>query len=99
MAANKFLGHGIKAMGGGTDGMTTTDAILGSSFLQATPLGMINGFGGRSTTAWTKDDDVYARVGGSYAGSNALADDAVPYAGKKFGLFSSSERRRRERQI
>lgn len=99
MAANKLLGHGIKAMGGGTDGMTTTDAILGSSFLQATPLGMINGFGGRSTTAWTKDDDVYARVGGSYAGSNALADDAAPYAGKKFGLFSGSERRRRERQI
>lgn len=99
MAANKFLGHGIKAMGGGTDGMTTTDAILGSSFLQATPLGMINGFGGRSTTAWTKDDDVYTRVGGSYAGSNALADDAAPYAGKKFGLFSGSERRKRERQI
>lgn len=99
MAANKLLGHGIKAMGGGTDGMTTTDAILGSSFLQATPLGMINGFGGRSTTAWTKDDDVYARVGGSYAGSNALADDAAPYAGKKFGLFSGSERRKRERQI
>jgi hypothetical protein len=49
MQANKLLGKGINNLGGGTDGMTTVDAILGSAFLQTTPLGMINGFGGSRT--------------------------------------------------
>jgi hypothetical protein len=33
MGANKLLGNVANKLGGGTDGMTTTDAILGSSFL------------------------------------------------------------------
>ena len=99
MAGNKLLGHGVKAMGGGTDGMTTTDAILGSAFLQATPIGMINGFGGKSTSAFTKDTDIFANIGGSYLGSNALADEVEPYAGKKFGWFSSSSQKKYEDKI
>lgn len=99
MAGNKLLGHGVKAMGGGTDGMTTTDAILGSAFLQATPIGMINGFGGKSTSAFTKDTDIFANIGGSYLGSNALADEVEPYAGKKFGWFSSSSQKKYENKI
>lgn len=99
MAGNKLLGHGVKAIGGGTDGMTTTDAILGSTFLQATPIGMINGFGGKSTSAFTKDTDIFANIGDSYLGSNALADEVEPYAGKKFGLFSRSQRNKWENKI
>ena len=99
MAGNKLLGHGVKAMGGGTDGMTTTDAVLGSAFLQATPIGMINGFGGKSTSAFTKDTDIFANIGGSYLGSNALADEVEPYAGKKFGWFSSSSQKKYEDKI
>lgn len=99
MAGNKLLGHGVKAMGGGTDGMTTTDAILGSAFLQATPIGMINGFGGKSTSAFTKDTDIFTNIGGSYLGSNALADEVEPYAGKKFGWFSSSSQKKYENKI
>ena len=99
MAGNKLLGHGVKAMGGGTDGMTTTDAILGSTFLQATPIGMINGFGGKSTSAFTKDTDIFTNIGGSYLGSNALADEVEPYAGKKFGWFSSSSQKKYENKI
>ena len=49
MKAGSFLGKGVNALGGGTDGMTTTDAILGSSFLSLTPFGLINGFGGSKT--------------------------------------------------
>ena len=41
--ANKLVGK----LGGGTDGMTNIDAILGSSLL--TPLGLINGFGGKKS--------------------------------------------------
>jgi hypothetical protein len=29
--------------------MTTTDAVLGSSFLNLTPIGIINGFGGKTS--------------------------------------------------
>jgi hypothetical protein len=64
-----------------------------------TPTGMLNGFSGRTTPAWTKDDDVYASVGSSYAGSNALADEASPYAGKKFGGFSLSDWNKWTRKI
>lgn len=79
--------------------MTTIDAILGSSFLQGTPLGAINGFGGSSTARFTKDSDVFANIGGSYLGSNALADEVEPYAGKKFGLFSRSQKNKWENKI
>ena len=43
--ANKLVGK----LGGGTDGMTNADAILGSSLLGLTPLGLINGFGGKKS--------------------------------------------------
>lgn len=99
MAAQKLGGHALKSIGGGTDGMTTMDAILGSSFLQGTPLGAINGFGGSSTARFTKDSDVFANIGGSYLGSNALADEVEPYAGKKFGLFSRSQKNKWENKI
>lgn len=99
MAAQKLGGHALKSIGGGTDGMTTIDAILGSSFLQGTPLGAINGFGGSSTARFTKDTDIFANIGGSYLGSNALADEVEPYAGKKFGLFSRSQKDKWEDKI
>lgn len=88
MKAGKFASKGANAIGGGTDGMTTTDAILGSSFLSLTPIGLINGFGGSTTKTITKDNDAFAQVGASYLGSNSTVDDAVHKSGKKFGLFS-----------
>nr|DAR76527.1 MAG TPA: hypothetical protein [Caudoviricetes sp.] len=47
MKGGALAGKFINKWGGGTDGMTNTDAILGSSFLNLTPLGLINGFGGK----------------------------------------------------
>ena len=88
MKAGKLLGQGINALGGGTSGMTTTDAILGSSFLNFTPIGLINGFGGSTTDTITKDEDAFAQVGSSYTGSNFTVDDALTKSGKKYGLFS-----------
>lgn len=88
MKGGALLGQGLNNLGGGTDGMTTTDAILGSSFLQLTPFGMINGFGGSTTDTITKDNDAFAQVGSSYSGSNQLVDSAVSKSGKKYGLFS-----------
>lgn len=88
MKGGKVLGQGLNALGGGTDAMTTTDALLGSSFLNLTPLGLINGFGGSTTNTITKNNDAFAQVGSSYMGSNATVNDALQKSGKKYGLFS-----------
>lgn len=99
MKGGKFLGKGMNAIGGGTDGMTTTDAILGSSFLNLTPIGLINGFGGSTTKTITKDDDAFEEVGASYLGSNSTVDDAVNKSGKKYGLFSKKQFRKAQDEI
>lgn len=99
MKAGKFVGAGVNALGGGTDGMTTADAILGSSFLNLTPLGMINGFGGKKADTITKDNEAFANSGTSYLGSNANVDNAVSKSGKKYGLVSGSARRKANQLI
>lgn len=88
MKGGKLVGQGVNALGGGTDGMTSTDAILGSSFLNLTPLGLINGFGGAKTDTITKDKEAFAQVGSSYTGSNSTVDEALRKSGKKYGAFS-----------
>ena len=88
MKGGSLLGKGLNAIGGGTDGMTTTDAILGSSFLNITPIGLINGFGGSKANTITKDTTALETVGSSYTGSMSTIDDALSKSGKKYGLFS-----------
>jgi hypothetical protein len=39
---------------------TKTDAILGSSFLNLTPIGLANGIFGSKTLSFTKDEDALA---------------------------------------
>lgn len=99
MKGGKFLGKGINALGGGTDGMTNTDAILGSSFLSLSPLGLINGFGGSRANTFTKDTSAFETVGSSYTGSESTINDAVNKAGKKYGLFSQSAKNKANKLI
>lgn len=91
MSANKLLGNVANKLGAGTSGMTTTDALLGSSFLQLTPIGLVNGFGGKKTNTITKDNDLFAQMGSSYSGSNQTINDALQKSGKKYGLLSRSD--------
>ena len=91
MKGGALLGKGVNALGGGTNGMTSTDAILGSSFLSLTPLGLVNGFGGKKTDTITKDNDLFAQMGSSYSGSNQTINDAIQKSGKKYGLLSRSD--------
>lgn len=91
MGANKLLGNVANKLGAGTSGMTTTDALLGSSFLQLTPIGLVNGFGGKKTNTITKDNDLFAQMGSSYSGSNQTINDALQKSGKKYGLLSRSD--------
>ena len=99
MKGGALLGKGLNALGGGTDGMTTTDAILGSSFLNLTPIGLVNGFGGKKTDTITKDNEVFAQVGSSYTGSESTVNDALQKSGKKYGLLSSRARKRANEEI
>lgn len=99
MKGGALLGKGVNALGGGTDGMTNTDAILGSSFLNLTPIGLVNGFGGKKTDTITKDNEVFAQVGSSYTGSESTVNDALQKSGKKYGLLSSRARRRANEEI
>lgn len=99
MKAGSFLSKGVNALGGGTDGMTSTDAILGSSFLSLTLFGLINGFGGSRANTITKDEQVFETVGSSYTGTNQAVNDALTKSGKKYGLFSSKAKDRANEEI
>ena len=88
MKAGNLLGRGLNALGGGTDGMTTQDAILGSPFFNLTPLGMINGFFGERADTFTKDQEVFSQMSSSYGGTSSQADVAARKSDKKYGLFS-----------
>lgn len=78
---------------------TTTDAILGSSFLNLTPIGLVNGFGGKKADTITKDNQAFETVGASYTGSNQTVNDALQKSGKKYGLFSSGARKKANQEI
>ena len=92
MSGLKFFNKGLGRIGGGTDGMTTTDAILGSNFLGWTPLGLINGFGGQRANSYTRNIELDAATNGGFQGFLKTQDITSIGAGKKYGLFSSGAR-------
>lgn len=94
-----FVNKGLNALGVGTDGQTATDAILGSSLLGLTPIGLANSLGAKSTDTFYQNDDALAQVGGNYAGSTDLFKTAKAKSNKKYGLFSSGARRRANQLI
>lgn len=95
LKGNALLSKGVSALGGGTDGMTTTDALLGSNFFQMTPMGLINGFGGKKSHTLENgqsERDTITNVGSAYGGSVGDWQDAMRYSNKKYGLLSSGKR-------
>jgi hypothetical protein len=64
-----------------------------------TPFGLINGFGGKRADTITADEDTRANVGTSYGGTFDKVDDALTKSGKKYGLFSSSARKKANEEI
>lgn len=102
MKAGKLVGNVANALGAGTDGMTTTDAILGSSFLNLTPIGLINGIGGKRADTLVHGDnekEAIAKVGNAYGGSMSDYRRAFDTSGKKYGLFSGGARRRANQRM
>lgn len=99
MKGGKLLGGALNSVGGGTDAMTTTDAILGSSFLNLTPIGLLNGFGGERAQTLTKNDLAFENVGSSYTGTSWSVNDALRKSGKKYGFFSKGALKEANNQI
>lgn len=99
MKTGSFVNKGLSALGIGTDGQTATDAILGSSLLGLTPIGLANNLFGRKTHTFNVDNDAIAQVGGDYQGSVSTFQDAANKSNKKYGLFSGGARRKANRLI
>ena len=102
MKGNALLSKGVSALGGGTDGMTTVDALLGSNFFQMTPMGLINGFGGRKSHTLENgqsERDTITNVGSAYGGSVGDWQNAMKYSNKKYGAFSSSGRHKANNKV
>jgi hypothetical protein len=91
MKAAGFAGNLVNSVGGGTDGMTKTDAILDSAPMTLMTMGL-NGFLGSKTDTFTKDSEAFDQVGGSYGGTGDIVEDALSKAGKKYGLLSGGAR-------
>lgn len=99
MKTRSFVNKGLSALGIGTDGQTATDAILGSSLLGLTPIGLANNLFGRKTHTFNVDNDAIAQVGGIYQGSVSTFQDAANKSNKDYGLFSGEDRREANRLI
>ena len=98
MQLGKGLGAVANKLGAGTDAMTDVDAVLGSNFFNLTPVGLINGFGGKkSKTMGGQDFMTQSALNNQWAGYGGTYKDynyASSKAGKKYGLFSSGARKR-----
>ena len=88
----------IQGMGGGTDQMTTTDKWMDSSFFSWN-IGMLNGFAGKNSDSFVVDQDIISQVGSSYGGTTNDLNEAASKAGKKYGLFSSKDRKKANAEI
>lgn len=99
MKVGGFVSDGINAITGGTDGMTTTDAIFGSTLGNLLGVGIINSAFGKKADTMYKDNTTWEQQGSSYGGSLAKVDDAMTKSGKKYGVFSGKGRRAANRQI
>ena len=91
-------GDVIQGMGGGTDQQTKMDKWMDSSFFSWN-IGMLNGFAGKNSDSFAVDQDILAQVGSSYSGAVKDLNDAASKAGKKYGLFSSKDRKKTNTEI
>ena len=103
MQLNKGVSSLVNKWGGGTDAMTDVDAVLGSNFFSMTPVGLINGFGGkRAETMEGKDFMTQSKLNNVWSGYTGTYSDyqsALEKEGKKYGAFSSGARKRANRLI
>lgn len=99
MALNK----GLSNIFGSTDGMTKTDAILGSAFMPA-PVKWLNMWGATKTgtfnnQSWQNSQKVNSFMGDAFGNLSEKFDRAREEAGKTYGTFSQNAQRAAQRNI
>lgn len=93
MQAAKVTGKALGKIGGGTDAMTTGDAILGSDFFNWN-IGALNGFGGARAHAYFSNNELNGQVQGGFGGFTAYDAQAQRFGSKKYGAISNGARKR-----
>ena len=99
MALNK----GLSNIFGSTDGMTKTDAILGSAFMPA-PVKWLNMWGSSKTgsfnnQSWQNFEKTTSFMGNAFGNLGDKFDKAREEAGKTYGTFSQGAKRDAQRNI
>lgn len=99
MALNK----GLSNLFGSTDGMTKTDAILGSAFMPA-PIKWLNMWGSSKTgtfnnQSWQNSQKANSFMGNAFGNLNDKFDKAREEAGKTYGTFSQGAKREAQQNI
>ena len=99
MALNK----GLSNIFGSTDGMTKTDAILGSAFMPA-PVKWLNMWGSSKTgtfnnQSWQNTSKAENFMGNAFGNLNDRFKRAREEAGKTYGTFSQGAKRRAQENI
>ena len=80
------VGDQVAGMLPGKAGLIAKGAMLG--------LKAVNSIGGKKTIDFSVNQEAISPVAGSYGGAANLFKDAASKAGQKYGLFSSSKRRK-----
>ena len=99
MALNK----GLSNVFGSTDGMTKTDAILGSAFMPA-PVKWLNMWGSSKTgtfnnQSWQNSEKVNSFMGDAFGNLDSRFVQAREEAGKTYGTFSQGAKREAQKNI
>ena len=99
MALNK----GLSNLFGSTDGMTKTDAILGSAFMPA-PVKWLNMWGSSTTSdlhnqSWQNTEKTNSFMGDAFGDLADRIDRAREEAGKTYGTFSRGAYKRAQKNI
>ena len=97
------LNKGLSNVFGSTDGMTQTDAILGSAFMPA-PLKWANMWGASTTgsfnnQSWQNNEKATTFMGDAFGNLQDRFDTAREEAGKTYGTFSKSAYRNAQRNL
>ena len=97
------LNKGLSNIFGSTDGMTKTDAILGSAFMPA-PVKWINVWGSSKTgtfdnQSWQNSEKANSFMGNAFGNLNDKFDQAREEAGKVYGTFSRGAYKRAQQNI
>lgn len=97
MKGTQLLGNVADKITGGTDKMTTADAILGSSLFNLSGIGLVNSIFGKKSRKFNVDQQVANNS--SYTGTGKFISDAGGLSGKKYGAFSRKARKKANKKM